>query len=150
MVYKRIISIVLALVIGAVMCGCSEETLRARSVDEIKDYLVQNDYYNEKTFAVNSTQDFSSFGGVMNNDWTIFFFDYGEDQEAADKMIELMLSGITLTNEEHKANYVIYEYDSDPNYTLFVRINNTFLQVYGPKESKKQIRELAENLGYYK
>ncbi len=42
-----------------------------------------------------------------------------------------------------------YESENDINYTLFVRVNNTFLAIYGHKNEKEEVKNLARKIGYY-
>lgn len=120
-------------------------------MSEVKEYLIQNDYYNDNNFQSAGLGEVATFGGLMKNDWTIYFYDYADDEESMDRIIPVMLAEIEITSQTKRSNYEIYESDSDkyPNYGLFVRVDNTFLMLFGPKDSKKDVIDLAKALGYY-
>ena len=48
------------------------------------------------------------------------------------------------------SNYVIYEGMNDTNYWMYVRVDNTWLEIFGPKKDKEGIKAFVAGLGYYK
>ena len=130
------------------LCGCSKMT--PQTVDGVKDYLVQNGYYDEKYYSSAELDGVSSFFDILTNKWKLLFYDYGDRKEDFETIYEGTLEEFTVTTEVKKGNYTISEVYTDTNYSLFVRVDNTLLHVTGPKEDMYEIRDLVEGLGYYK
>ncbi len=121
--------------------------LKSQTVSEIKEYLVQNEYWNDNNMI--NSEDFSTLAGVTNNHWSVYFLDYGNNKKEFEYYISILLSGIEIKSEVKRLNYVIYESDNETNYSLYICVDNTFLMISGPKEEKGEIIELASALGYY-
>ncbi len=130
------------------LCGCSKMT--PQTTEGVKDYLVQNGYYDEKYYSSAYLDGVSSCCDFLTNKWTLLFYDYGDRKEDFETIYEGTLAEFTVTTEVKKGNYTISEVYTDTNYSLFVRVDNTLLHVTGPKEDMYEIRDLVEGLGYYK
>ena len=134
------------------LCGCSKMT--PQTVEGVKDYLVQNGYYDEKYYSSAELDGVSSCFDFLTNKWSLLFCDYGDRKEDFETMYEPMVEELAVTRVVttvvKKSNYTVSEVYSDTNYGLIVRVDNTMLYVTGPKEDMYEIRDLAEGLGYYK
>ena len=130
------------------LCGCSKMT--PQTTEGVKDYLVQNEYYDEKYYSSAELDGVSACVYFLTNKWTLLFYDYGDRKEDFETIYEGTLAEFTVTTEVKKGNYTISEVYTDTNYSLFVRVDNTLLHVTGPKEDMYEIRDLVAGLGYYK
>lgn len=145
---KQIKILGICLFMLTMLCGCSKMT--PQTVDGVKDYLVQNGYYDEKYYSSAELDGVSACVDFLTNKWTLLFYDYGDRKEDFETIYEGTLAEFTVTTEVKKGNYTISEVYTDTNYSLFVRVDNTLLHVTGPKEDMYEIRDLVEGLGYYK
>ncbi len=149
---KRVSVVGIFLLMLALLCGCSKMT--PQTVDGVKDYLVQNGYYDEKYYASFQLDGVSSCADFLTNKWSLLFYDYGDRKEDFETIYEPTVEELAVTRVVttvvKKSNYTVSEVYSDTNYGLIVRVDNTMLYVTGPKEDMYEIRDLVEGLGYYK
>ena len=149
---KRVSVFCIFLFILTMLCGCSKMT--PQTTEGIKDYLVQNGYYDEKYYASFQLDGASSCADFLTNKWSLLFYDYGDRKEDCETMYESTVEELAVTRVAttvvKKSNYTVSEVYSDTNYGLIVRVDNTMLYVTGPKEDMYEIRDLVEGLGYYK
>lgn len=145
---KQIRILGIFLLVLTMLCGCSKMT--PQTTAGVKDYLVQNGYYDEKYYSSAELDGVSACGDLLTNKWTLFFYDYGDRKEDFETIYEGTLAEFTVATEVKKGNYTISEVYTDTNYSLFVRVDNTLLHVTGPKEDMYEIRDLVAGLGYYK
>lgn len=145
---KRIRVFGIFLLMLTVLCGCSKMT--PQTTEGVKDYLVQNGFYDETYYQSVELDGVSSCFDLLTNKWTLFFYDYGDRKEDFENIYEPMLAEFTVTTEVKKSNYTVSEVYTDTNYSLIVRVDNTMLYVTGPKEDMYEIRDLAAGLGYYR
>lgn len=129
------------------LCGCSKMT--PQTTEGVKDYLVQNGFYDETYYQSVELDGVSSCCDLLTNKWSLFFYDYGDRKEDFENIYEAMLAEFTVTTEVKKSNYTISEVYTNTNYSLIVRVDNTMLMVTGPKEDMYEIRDLVAGLGYY-
>lgn len=146
---KFIIIIIAISILAILLYFGLNQKLKAHTVSEIKEYLVQNDYWNDKNMMTYFYEDYSALDGATNNHWTVFFMDFGNATEEFENYISILLSGIEMKSEVKKFNYAIYESENETNYSLYICVDSTFLMISGPKEEKGDIIELASALGYY-
>ncbi len=146
-VIKFIIIIIIMSAFAILLYFGLSHKLKSQTVSEIKEYLVQNEYWNDNNMI--NSEDFSTLAGVTNNHWSVYFLDYGNNKKEFEHYISILLSGIEIKSEVKRLNYVIYESDNETNYSLYICVDNTFLMISGPKEEKGEIIELASALGYY-
>ena len=130
------------------LCGCSKMT--SQTTEGVKDYLVQNGFYDEEYYQSAELDGVTTCFDLLTNKWTLFFYDYANRKEDFEDIYEPMLAEFTVTTEVKKANYTVSEVNTDTNYSLIVRVDNTMLYITGPKEDMYEIRDLAAGLGYYK
>lgn len=95
--------------VAGLLCFCLSHKLKAKTVPEIKEYLVQNEYWNDINMMTYFYEDYSALGGATNNHWTVFFMDFGNATEEFENYISILLSGIEMKSEIKKFNYAIYE-----------------------------------------
>lgn len=145
---KQIKVLGIFLFIFTMLCGCSKIT--PQTTEGVKDYLVQNGYYDEKYYSSAELDGVSACVVFLTNKWTLLFYDYGDRKEDFETIYEGTLAEFTVATEVKKSNYTISEVYTDTNYSIFVRVDNTLLHVTGPKEDMYEIRDLVEGLGYYK
>lgn len=135
------------LLTGLLLCGCMGR-LQTKTAAEIKETVVQNDWFDEDVMMSYELEDMATFGGLMKNGWTLVFYDYGKGV-GFDDFISGILSGIEMTSETQKANYTIREHDKPEVYGLYVTVGQTYLSVVGPGSAKEDIRSFLRSLGYY-
>lgn len=145
---KRVRVFGIFLLVLTMLCSCSKMT--PQTVEGVKDYLVQNGFYDETYYQSVELDGVSSCFDLLTNKWTLFFYDYGDRKEDFENIYEPMLAEFTVTTEVKKSNYTVSEAYTDTNYSLIVRVDNTMLMVTGPKEDMYEIRDLAAGLGYYR
>lgn len=144
---KKKIAIVFCVFVLTLLCSCSG-MLKAKNVDDIKAGLSRVGYRQDTLAEYRG--DLSTIGCVLDNGWTLIFYDYGKDKTSLDNLLELMdLSGDTVLTDKG-SNYVIYEGMNDTNYWMYVRVDNTWLEIFGPKKDKEDIKAFVAGLGYYK
>ncbi len=130
------------------LCGCSKMT--PQTTEGVKDYLVQNGFYDETYYQSVELDGVSSCCDFLTNKWSLFFYEYGDRKEDFETIYEPMVEELAVTTVVKKSNYTISEFYTDTNYGLIVRVDNTMLYVTGPKEDMYEIRDLVAGLGYYK
>lgn len=125
-----------------------------KTVDELKEIIVQSGYYDDKKIIVHE-QD--SLSGTMSNGWNIVFLDLDDSPATASFMytdFESDLNNRENVIKHEEENLTISECDSNDaygeRYFLIVRKKNTLLQIIGPKKDKTAIRKFASNFNYYK
>lgn len=144
---RTCIAVILVLLM---LSGCGDKW-QALDVKSVKDRLVQLEHYNDD-FQTFSLAGVSDIVGRINDSWMLCFYDYGDQEKALDEIIPVFLADDQKTFDvTKKANYIIYEKEAyEQNaYLLYVRVDNTFLILTGPREQKEQIQSLAKDLGYY-
>lgn len=139
------------LVLVCMLCGCSNDDLKTKTADDMKEYFVQNKYWNDTTCNIDSSDDVSTLIGLLNNNWTVAFYDYGKNakafDDAATKLVPVMADEVK--TETKNANYKIYEHYVGDIYAITIQVDNTLLSVAGPQESKDDIISFAKKVGYY-
>ena len=148
-IVKFIVIIIIMSAFAALFHFGLRHKLKAQTVSEIKEYLVQNEYWNDKNMITYNSEDYSTLTGATNNLWSVYFLDYGNNKKEFEHYISTLLSEIEIKSEVKKLNYVICESDNETNYSLYICVDNTFLMISGPKKEKGEIIELASALGYY-
>lgn len=136
-----------ALLTGLLLCGCMGK-LQPKTAAEIKDTVVQNDWFDENVMTSFEQDDMATFGGLMKNGWTLVFYDYGSSA-GFDDFISGMLSGIEMTSETQNANYTLREHDKPESYGVYVTVGQTYLSVVGPNDAKEDIRSFLRGIGYF-
>ena len=142
---KRIIAVLIVFVM-ILSCGCFGR-LKARNLTEVKAAVTKAGYKQEYMSEYQGTT--STMGCMLNRGWIVYFFDYGKDKKDFERFLSMMdLNDIFDT--KHGPNYTIYEGANNTNYWIYVRVDNTLLQVSGPKRDKEDIKAFVTELGYYK
>ena len=144
---KKKLAVILLVFIMAFLCGCSGR-LKARNLNEIKTGISKAGYKQDTMSEYQG--DLSTMGCLINNRWTFIFFDYGKDKEGLDSFVSMMDLVTDTAVTAYGSNYTIYEGMNDTNYWIYVRVDNTWLEVFGPKQEKEQIKTFVKDLGYYK
>ena len=80
----------------------------------------------------------------------LFFYDYGKNKAGLDNYLALLDLGGDTAVKDKGSNYVIYEGSNNINYWIYARVDNTWLEVWGPKGDKEDIKKFVTGLGYYK
>lgn len=147
---KKILIISTVAVVALILVFvCFSGRMKPHTVESMKECLISMDYYSDNMVGY-SLAGISDMGGLMKNGWTIFFYDYGKHSRDLDEMITLLEPELDSYTETKGSNYIIYENENQYNYCLIVRVENTLLELFGPKEQKEEIRNFASYLGYYR
>ena len=143
---KRMIKyVVVILFMMAILCGC-EEKMKKTDKTAVKAAIDKLDVYDDKFMTENDT----FVGGVMKNNWNIKFRDYGKDKTLCNTDFKMELLSIDPTTKTEAANYVVTETETEKEYKICTRIDNTYLYLCGPLSQKDEIRKFAADLGYVK
>ena len=141
------IAVVFCVLVLTLLCSCSG-TLKAQKMDNIKAEITKVGY-RQDTFGEHRG-DISTIGGLLDNGWTLFFYDYGKNKADFDNYLALLDLGGDTAVKDKGSNYVIYEGSNNINYWIYARVDNTWLEVCGPKGDKEDIKKFVTGLGYYK
>ena len=71
---KHVIKFIIIIIIMSAFAGLLyfglNHKLKSQTASEIKEYLVQNEYWNNNNMII--SEDFSTLAGVTNNHWSVF------------------------------------------------------------------------------
>ena len=144
---KKKITVVFCILVLTLLCSCSG-MLTAKKTDDIRAGIAKVGYRQDTLSEYRG--DISTIGCLLDNGWTLIFYDYGNDKAGLDNLLDLMDLGGDTVVKDRGSNYVIYEGVNDTNYWMYVRVDNTWLEIFGPKEDKEDIKTFVTGLGYYK
>lgn len=137
--------VVTILFVMVVLCGCGDN-LKKTDKATVKAAIEKLNAYDDKFMTENDTM----VGGLMKNNWSIKFRDYGKDKTLCKTDFKMELLSIDPTTTTEKANYVITETETEKEYKICTRIDNTYLYLCGPLSQKEDLQKFAKDLGYLK
>ena len=122
--------------------------MKAQDVDGVKNRIKELGLETSNMKSL-SAMGISDMYCIINHSWTFLFYDYGKEKKQLDEMMPYLVPFMDSATKTKKFNYEIYELENENNYVLYVRVENTLMNVVGPKEQKEKLRSFMRDMGYY-
>ncbi len=146
---KRFCSLLVVCVMTlSMLCGCGSK-YKATDVQTVVGILEDHGYYDDTCREVREIEGTEKLDTLLTCDWKIVFWDFKTDSEACDYEFENEVKSAGTVSRMTDGNYSVVEAEDDLIYRLMIRVDNTYLVIMGGSDDKKDIRELATEIGYY-
>ena len=146
---KRFSSLLVVCVLAlSMLCGCGSK-FKKTDLETVIGILENDGYYDESRLIYIKTDEVIKCNGLLTNGWKFAFFDFMKDKDACDGEYEAEVTRAGTVSRFEDGNYSLVEADDDVIYRLIIRVDNTYLVIMGGSDDKKDIRELATEIGYY-